>query len=476
MNILKAYSNERENHSSRKYLMLVVTIATFGGLLFGYDTGVINGALPYMSQPGQLDLNPLGEGFVASSLLLGAAFGALFVGRLSDFQGRRKTILQLSVVFIIATIGCSLAPNFLMMIISRFILGIAVGGASVTVPTFLAEMAPAEKRGRLVTQNELMIVSGQFLAFLFNALLGNMFGDTSHFWRYMLLIAAIPAAVLGIGMLFMPESPRWLAGKRRDRDALDVFKKVREPKQASAELEEVKTAILLESKQAKVSIKDLNIKWIRNIVLLGIGIGAISQLTGVNSIMYYGTQILQNSGFETEVALIANIANGIISVLACITGLYLLGKVGRRPMFITGLAGTTTSLVLIGIFSIVFDGSDWLPYLVLSMTIMFLAFYQGSIGPLTWLTLAEIFPMRLRGLGMGAAVFCLWMMNFLVGLFFPVLMNSVGISMTFFIFAGFGILGLVFIIYYLPETKGLSLEEVERYFRNETEEIRKISG
>ncbi|MGM7723862.1 sugar porter family MFS transporter [Metabacillus sp. Hm71] len=473
---MKAYSSKEENQSSRKYLMLVVTIATFGGLLFGYDTGVINGALPYMSQPGQLDLSLLGEGFVASSLLLGAAFGALFVGRLSDFQGRRKTILQLSVVFIIATIGCSLAPNFITMIISRFILGVAVGGASVTVPTFLAEMAPAEKRGRLVTQNELMIVTGQFLAFLFNAFLGNMFGDTSHIWRYMLFIAAIPAVVLGVGMLFMPESPRWLAAKGRDRDALDVFKKVRETKQASAELEEVKKSILLESKQTQASLKDLNIKWIRNIVLLGIGIGAISQLTGVNSIMYYGTQILQNSGFETEVALIANIANGVISVLACLVGLYLLGKVGRRPMFITGLAGTTTALVLIGIFSIVFDGSEWLPYLVLSMTVMFLAFYQGSIGPLTWLTLAEIFPMRLRGLGMGAAVFCLWMMNFFVGLFFPVFMNSVGISMTFFIFAGFGILGLVFIINYLPETKGVSLEEVERYFRNETEPIRKISG
>ncbi|WP_224752324.1 sugar porter family MFS transporter [Metabacillus arenae] len=473
---MKAYSSKRENHSSRKYLMLVVTIATFGGLLFGYDTGVINGALPYMSQPGQLDLSPLGEGFVASSLLLGAAFGALFIGRLSDFQGRRKTILQLAVIFIIATIGCSLAPNFLTMIISRFILGIAVGGASVTVPTFLAEMAPAEKRGRLVTQNELMIVTGQFLAFLFNAFLGNIFGDTSHIWRYMLFIAAIPAVVLGIGMLFMPESPRWLAAKGRDRDALDVFKKVREPKQASAELEEVKNTILLESKQTQATLKDLNIKWIRNIVLLGIGIGAISQLTGVNSIMYYGTQILQNSGFATEVALIANIANGVISVCACIAGLYLLGKVGRRQMFITGLAGTTTALVLIGIFSMVFEGSAWLPYLVLSMTVMFLAFYQGSIGPLTWLTLAEIFPMRLRGLGMGAAVFCLWIMNFFVGLFFPVLMNGVGISMTFFIFAGFGILGLVFIFNYLPETKGLSLEEVEQYFRNETDTIRKISG
>ncbi|MFC6605058.1 sugar porter family MFS transporter [Ectobacillus funiculus] len=450
--------------NQKSFLRTIILVSTFGGLLFGYDTGVINGALPYMSEA--LGLNSLTEGLVASSLLFGAALGAVFGGRLADYNGRRKSILFLAVLFFISTLGCTLAPNVEVMILCRFLLGLAVGGASVTVPTFLAEMSPAESRGRMVTQNELMIVSGQLLAFVFNAILGNTMGDNSHIWRYMLAIAALPAIFLFFGMIRVPESPRWLVAKGKNAEALKVLQKIREEKRAKSELIEIQAASAQEEGMKKATFKDLNVPWVRRIVFLGIGIAIVQQITGVNSIMYYGTEILKDAGFATEAALIGNIANGAISVLATIVGIWLLGKVGRRPMLITGLAGTTIALLLIGIFSNVLEGSPALPYVVLALTVTFLAFQQGAISPVTWLMLSEIFPLRLRGLGMGVTVFCLWIVNFLIGLVFPVLLEKVGLSTTFFVFVALGIGAITFVHKFLPETKGLTLEQLEQKFRN----------
>ncbi|ASB90880.1 sugar porter family MFS transporter [Bacillus sonorensis] len=455
-----------EQKSQKSFLSTIILVSTFGGLLFGYDTGVVNGALPYMAEKDQLNLNAFTEGLVASSLLLGAALGAVFGGRLSDYVGRRKNIIFLAVLFFFATLGCTLAPNVSVMVFSRFMLGIAVGGASVTVPTYLAEMSPAEKRGRMVTQNELMIVSGQLLAFTFNAILGTTMGDSSHVWRYMLAIAAVPAVLLFFGMLRVPESPRWLVSKGKSEHALGVLKKIRPEKRAQSELAEIEAALNRESEIKKATFKDLTVPWVRRIVFIGIGIAIVQQITGVNSIMYYGTEILKNAGFETKAALIGNIANGLISVLATFVGIWLLGKVGRRPMLLTGLIGTTSALLLIGIFSTLLQGSAALPYVVLALTVTFLGFQQGAISPVTWLMLSEIFPLRLRGLGMGVTVLCLWIANFFVGLTFPILLESIGLSSTFYIFVGLGLVSITFVKKFLPETKGLTLEQLENNFRN----------
>ncbi|WP_129731906.1 sugar porter family MFS transporter [Ectobacillus funiculus] len=456
--------------SQNSFLRTIILVSTFGGLLFGYDTGVINGALPYMAQADQLNLNSFTEGLVASSLLFGAALGAMFGGRLSDDNGRRKNILYLAVLFFIATLGCTLAPNVTVMIIFRFLLGLAVGGASVTVPTYLAEMSPAEKRGRMVTQNELMIVSGQLLAFIFNAILGNIMGDTSHVWRYMLVIATLPAVFLFLGMLRVPESPRWLVSKGKNVEALQVLQQIREAKRAKSELIEIQVACTQEEGIERATFKDLNVPWVRRIVFLGVGIAVVQQITGVNSIMYYGTEILKDAGFETRAALIGNIANGAISVLATFVGIWLLGQVGRKPMLLTGLIGTTISLLLIGVFSLVLEGSTSLPYVVLILTVTFLAFQQGAISPVTWLMLSEIFPLRLRGIGMGATVFCLWIVNFLIGLMFPILLDKVGLAATFFVFVALGLGAITFVMKCLPETKGLTLEQLEHKFRTYSED------
>lgn len=449
----------------QRALRTVTIISTFGGLLFGYDTGVINGALPYMQE--DLGLTPLAEGMVTSSLLFGAAFGALFGGRLADRNGRRKMIMVLAVIFLIGTLSCTLAPSTEIMVAARFILGLAVGGASVTVPVYLAEVSPSARRGRIVTQNELMIVTGQLLAFIFNAYLGNTFGEAGGIWRWMLVIATLPAVALWIGMAFMPESPRWLASMGSFGEALGVLQRIRSKTEAAAEFEEVKAMAVEDYKSKMGSWKDLQVPWLRRIFFVGVGLAVIQQITGVNSIMYYGTQILADAGFGREAALSANIANGVISVLATFVGIWLLGKVGRRRMLITGQVGTTTALLLIGLFSLVLPEGTGRGYVILALTVTFLAFQQGAISPVTWLMLSEIFPLKLRGLGMGASAFVLWTVNFLIGFGFPQLLAAIGISNTFFVFAVLGVGAILFAAKYVPETKDKSLEDVEHYFKHQ---------
>lgn len=443
----------------RRRLRTVTVIATFGGLLFGYDTGVINGALPYMAD--DLGLTPFTEGLVTSSLLLGAALGAVVGGKLADRRGRRRNILMIAVLFFVGALACTFAPNTAIMVLARFLLGLAVGGASVTVPTYLAEVSPAERRGRIVTQNELMIVSGQLLAFTFNAGIAAALGDAADVWRWMLVVASLPAVALWLGMLTMPESPRWLASKDRFADALRVLKQVRTAQRAEAELDEVKQLALEDKKSQTGGWPDLATPWIRRLVLVGIGIAIIQQITGVNSIMYYGTQILTGAGFDTDSALTANIANGVISVLATFVGIYLLGKVNRRPMLLVGQVGTTTALLLIGVFSLVLPAGEPRAYVVLTLTVTFLAFQQGAISPVTWLMLAEIFPLKLRGFGFGLAGLTLWLTNFLVGLTFPTMVDALSISTTFFVFVGLGVLAISFVAKFVPETRGRSLELLE---------------
>ncbi|MEC0252498.1 sugar porter family MFS transporter [Bacillus halotolerans] len=456
----------KEQRNPRSSLQLIMISATFGGLLFGYDTGVINGALPFMARSDQLNLTPVTEGLVTSMLLLGAAFGALLCGKLADRYGRRKMILNLSFLFFLASLGTAFAPNVLTMVIFRFLLGLAVGGASSMVPAFLAEMAPYEKRGRMVTQNELMIVGGQFLAYVFNAILGVAMADTGHVWRYMLVLCAIPALLLFASMLMVPESPRWLTSKGKKSEALSVLKLIRDEKRAEAEFKEIQAAAVKDSNVEKASIKEFSTPWMRRLLWIGIGVAIVNQITGVNSIMYYGTQILQESGFGTKAALIANIGNGLISVIAVIIGIWLVGRVNRRPILMIGLSGTTTALLFIAIFSIVLDGSAALPYIVLSLTVLFLAFMQGCVGPVTWLVIAEIFPQKVRGLGSGISVFFLWILNFIIGFAFPIMLSSAGLSFTFFIFVALGILAIGFVYKFMPETRGRTLEELEEHFRS----------
>lgn len=460
-------SAQPEARTSRpKPLVRIITaVATLGALLFGYDTGVISGALPFMAlgpERGGLGLTPVTEGIVTSSLVFGAAFGAVLGGRLSDWHGRRRNILTLAVVFFAGALGTALAPNTETMILFRIVLGLAVGGASATVPMFIAELAPAHGRAQLVTHNELMIVTGQLLAYTSNAAIVN-FWPGDHAWRYMLGLATIPAVLLWLGMLFLPESPRWYASKGRFDEAMAVLRRIRDADEAGRELADIRRCAENVPETHRGEWTNLRTPWIRKLVVIGVVLGISVQLTGVNTIMYFAPTILQATGLGTTASITASIANGVVSVAATILGIWLLGRLGRRPIIITGQVGVTISLVLLGACFLL-PQSTLRSYAVLGFMLIFLFFMQSMIATVWWLMMSEMFPLRFRGFAMGIAIFAQWISNGTVALTFPVLINSFG-GNTFLILALINSATIVFLAKFLPETRGKTLEELEEHFQ-----------
>ena len=447
----------------QRRLDLITVVATLGGLLFGYDTGVINGALEPMKV--DLGLTPATEGLVTSSLLLGAAVGAAACGKLNDALGRRKTLIILAVIFFVGTMGCVFAPNLEVMVPSRVILGFAVGGASVTVPVYLAELAPTERRGSLAGRGELAIVVGQMLAFIINAIIGTMWGEHPGVWRYMLAVAAIPAVALFVGMLRMPESPRWLISKNRHDEALAVLMQVRSPERARAEMEEVEYLHEEEEQANMGGLKDLKIPWVRRLFIAGIGVAIFQQCTGINSIMYYGTQVLTQAGFSASAALIANVANGVLAVVGSTICLFwLMDRVPRRKLIIGGFIATTTCHALIVISAFLLPEGLTKAFVILLFMVLFVFCMQLALNIPVWVIISEIFPLDIRGFGMGVSVLCLWVANAVIAFLFPIVVVAFGIEGAFLVFVVLGLIAIAFLNAFLPETKDRSLEELEEDF------------
>ncbi|MCK5757231.1 MAG: sugar porter family MFS transporter, partial [Mycobacterium sp.] len=426
-----------------RFLTKLTVIATLGGLLFGYDTGVISGALLYMKD--DLALNSFTEAIVVSSLLFpGAAFGALFGGRIADRLGRKRTLLVCGAIFLLGALGCALAPTVTAMVAARILLGFGVGPAAVTCPLYLAEMAPADRRGRMVTINELMIVTGQMLAFATNALLDHVIDDP-HVWRVMLAVAAIPAVALLIGMLALPDSPRWYALKGRMDDARTVLGRSRTPAEATAEFDIIvgHTHHMLSANRTPLSvIRD--VPWIRRIVLIGCGLAIVQQATGINTVNYYAPTILEQSGLGVSAALVATIAVGVTSVVTTIIGIILLGYIGRRAMLLTGFAGVAASQAALAA-TFLLPESTTRSYVILACMVAFVAFVQMFIGTWVWLLLSEIFPLSVRGFAMGIAVFVLWCTNALISFVFPLLNSALGSTGTFALFVLVNIASWLFV-------------------------------
>lgn len=447
--------------SHRRRLGVVALIATFGGLLFGYDTGVINGALRPMAA--ELGLNAFTEGVATSSLIFAAAAGAMLSGRLSDGWGRRKAIILLAVLFFLGSVLVVVAPGLEVLVAGRVLLGLAVGGASTVVPVFLAELAPYEIRGSLAGRNELMIVVGQLAAFVINAIIGNTLGHLDGVWRIMFAICAIPAIALFFGMLRMPESPRWLVEKGREGEALAILRTVRSEQRAEAELAELTANTRAEQHRHELGWRAIfSNKNLLRILLIGIGVGIAQQLTGINSIMYFGQTVLVESGFDESAALIANIAPGVIAVIGAIIALSMMDRFDRRKTFITGFTLTTLSHLLIGVASMALPvGNPIRPYVILVLVVIFVGSMQTFLNVAVWVYLSEIFPLHMRGFGMGLSVFMLWITNGFLSLYFLSLVEAVGITGTFFLFAVVGALALFFVWKWVPETRGRTLEALE---------------
>lgn len=467
-----ANANTRPPH---KRLGQISIIACLGGLLFGYDTGVTNGAEGPMAQ--EMGLNTLQLGVVVSSLVFAAAFGALFAGRISDAMGRRSTIILLSVLFFVGALvvvfspsgtpGEFYGPGFGILVAGRIMLGLAVGGASTIVPVYLAEIAPLEIRGSLSGRNELAIVTGQLLAFVINAIIAStLHGTVDGIWRIMFAVCAVPAVALFIGMLRMPESPRWLVNHGRYDEALKVLQTVRAPERAVTEVEEIQQTYLINGGKAgqRMGLKEVfSNKWLVRLIIVGIGVAVAQQLTGINAIMYYGTRVLEESGMSSEQAVIANIAFGVVAVLGGLIALRNMDRLDRRLTFTIGLSLTTTFHVLIAIAgSLLPAGHALRPIVILVLVVGFVMSMQTFLNVAVWVWLAEIFPVQVKGIGIGISVFFGWSVNATVALFFPTMVSGIGLTFSFLVFAVVGVAALVFVALFVPETRGRSLEELDR--------------
>jgi major inositol transporter-like SP family MFS transporter len=351
------------------------------------------------------------------------------------------------------------------MTAGRILLGFGVGAAAATCPLYLAEMAPAHRRGRMVTINELMIVTGQFLAFAMNALLDNLIQDP-HVWRWMLGIAAVPAIALFVGMFFLPDSPRWYAIRGRLDEAKAVLYRSRHDAEAAEEYNIIVEHAKRDTAEDKgAALRDLRaFPWMRRILWIGCGLAAVQQATGINTVNYYAPTILESTGIGASAALILTITVGLVGIIGTIIGIVLLGYYNRRPLLLTGFVGVAVGHAVLAL-SFLLPETGFRTYLILAAMLFVVFFVQTFIGILVWLLLSEIFPMTIRGFAMGIAVFVLWTVNAIISFAFPPLVAALGASATFALFAVINTGSIVFVKKFAPETRGRTLEELEDDFR-----------
>ena len=426
-----------------KFLNYSVYVISLGGFLFGYDTGVINGALAFMSRPDQLNLNPSLQGVVSSSLVIGACIGALGCGKVADQVGRKKTLRLIAIVFTISTFLCALAINFWFMAIFRFILGIAVGAASSLSPMYLAEISPDSLRSANVNKNAIFIVLGQLSAFVVNAILGNIWGNWGPIWRIMVLSAAIPSVILWIDSFRISGSPQWLLFKGRVNKARQLFRRLGFGNTKQLVISGTETIDESDDQEFSwsVALKNKNLVYL---LITGIVIALIQQISGVNTVMYYGTILLENVGMGAGGSLYANILIGVVSVIASIFGTRTIEKANHHKMLVIGLIGNVVFLALLGLIMKTTMFSQTITnVLVLIALTLFLANHQGIVSPVTWLLLAEMFPGKVKAQFMSVATATTWITNFIISLIYPQLIALFGTAIVFFVFAlsnGFSIL------------------------------------
>jgi sugar porter (SP) family MFS transporter len=449
---MAARAADTDPRAVRRRVAVSAAITALGGLLFGYDTGVVSGALLFLKKDFG-GLSSFQEELVTSLLLVGAVVGALTAGRLADLIGRRLTVLITAAVFVVGVMLAAFTPTFPVLLAARIIIGLAVGSASTTVPLYIGEIVPPRVRGGLVSLNQLAITAGILVSYLIDYGLSD-----SGNWRLMFGLAAIPAVALFAGMLFQKESPHWLIKRGRDDEARRVLRRLRDDSDIDAEIREVH-----ELTQREGSYRDLVSPRVRPLVVVGVLLAVFQQITGINTVIYYAPTLLQGAGLGNNAALLANVVNGAVNVGMTIVAIWLLDKVGRRPLLLSGTAGMAVGMVIVGCS---FIGGSTLHGGLAIVAIAGLLIYTGSfavgLGPVFWLLIAEIYPLRIRGAAMSVAGMANWAANFVVTVSFLTLLNAISGVGVFFLF---GFLTLVALAYFwkkVPETKGRSLQEIER--------------
>ncbi|WJY65209.1 Major myo-inositol transporter IolT [Corynebacterium aquatimens] len=445
------HSGDAGHGTVNNYVRMVAAIAAFGGLLFGYDTGVMSGALLFITD--DFGMSPSQEGMVTAMLLVGAAIGALGGGAVADKLGRRMTLIIAGVFFVAFSLWCAFAGSPAMLGAARTFLGVAVGAVSIVAPMYISEMVPAAVRGRLVSLNTLMIVVGQLMAYVVNSLLAP-WGN----WHLMLGLAAVPGAVLAVGMFFLPDTPVWLAREGRAAEAHAVAARTGIETDELAE-ETAKDAALRQAQRGQWRTL-METRWMRWTVFVAALLGITQQVTGVNAIVYFAPTMMNKVGLSTSNSVYTAMVIGVVSVVACWVGLMLVDRIGRKRLLVGGLVCNVVFLSLLAVVYRSAENNSGLALVALACMALFIASQQSAVSPTTWLLISEIVPPQIRGVGMGLAGLALWTMNWAVAQFFLPLVDGVGATVTFMIFVVCGIAATVFVKFSVPETMGRSLDDV----------------
>jgi len=459
-------------------VIFLSTVAAIGGFLFGFDSGVINGTVGALQIA--FDSDAVGTGFNVASMLLGCAVGAFFAGTLADKFGRKPVLLIAAIGFLISAFGSGAAGSSEMFVLARVLGGLALGASSVIVPAYISEIAPPKIRGALTTLMQLMIVIGLFVAFLSNyAIAGGAGGASEVFWaeqqawQWMFWVEMFPAFIFFVGLLFIPESPRYLVAAGRIDDAREVLSSLSDVNDANAKIKDIQSTLEEDRKPRLSDIISKHTGKIHPIIWVGIGITTLQQFTGINVVFYYGATLWQAAGFTEENALLQNVISGSVNVLFTFVAIALVDKVGRRPLLMIGALGQA---VMLGILALIFgtagvsesgalqlEGNMGL-YALLSAN-GYIAFFAFTWGPIMWVMLGEMFPNQFRGAALAVCGLIHWSSNFTITMTFPILLSSIGLGLSYGIYAGFGILAFFFVRSFVKETKGRTLEDMSRDVR-----------
>jgi len=443
-------------HGTR-FVFIAALFAALGGLLFGYDTGVISGALIFIKR--EFGLTTADEEIVVSGVLLGATIGAIVGGKAADLFGRRRVLLVTAAIFGIGALASAMAPSPAILIVSRVILGLAIGLASTNVPVYLSEVAPSHARGWVVSLFQLAVTIGIVVAYLTDYAFVRMEG-----WRWMLGLAIAPALVFGAGMFFLPETPRWLIRGGQHDVAHRVLTRIRDAADVDLEVAEIKASLAQQTESGRWA--DLLSRQVRPALIVGLGLAIFQQITGINTVIYYAPKILQAAGFTSASgAILATVGVGVVNVGMTVLAMFLIDRTGRRPLLLVGIAGMIVTLGVLGLSFRISNPSAQLAWIAVICLMGYVAAFAISLGPIFWLLIAEIYPLKIRGLAEGMAATFNWASNLVVSLTFLTLIEKLGASSTFLLYAFASVASWLFAYYCVPETKGRTLEQIEAFWR-----------
>ncbi len=440
---------------AKRFVYLATAISALGGLLFGYDVGVISGAILFIQKA--FSLSPGTEEIVVSSVLLGSLAGALIGGSLADRLGRRRLLIVTAIVFGGGAIGAALSPDTGWLIVARIVAGAAIGIASFVAPLYISEIAPVAIRGKLVSVNQVALTSGIVISYGIDYAFAG-----SGAWRWMFAMAVVPAAAFGIGLCFIPDSPRWLAARGKMDQARAVLERIRSPQEVEPELGEIRQSV---AKQ-KGHWSELLSPLLRPAMIVGVGLAVAQQITGINTVIYYAPTIFKFAGLSSSsVAILASVGVGVVNVVFTVVAMQLIDRVGRRPLLLVSLAGMALSLLVLGLAFALPRLSGSLGWIAVGSLMGYVGSFAVGLGPVFWLVLSEIYPLRIRGRAMSVGTVANWAANLIVALTFLTLTQVVGKAGTFWLYAAVSVGAWFFAYFLVPETKGKTLEEIEAYWQ-----------